>query len=427
MSDAVLQQFGWTALFAVLVALVAVVVIRGCRPSKQTAAEAHRTDAVAENPKAPGLTADSNDVAVCPAVSPVLHFFEVQPPTSAKPSAAISSHDQHRFAFVEVVLVRHGERIDHVNAAWARGRGPSADPLDPPLSTRGEAQSAELATWWARRQQSRGSKRSQTAVTCVITSPLRRCWETAAPLAAACQCPLFVHGAAVDAYTRKVYKTAAPAVTVDAAIANAAQHKICDHSDGSNTPSDSNCCLRVWPFSAAALRASKRGRPDKLPLYPESSVDFETRCRSLVPTLIEDLAGAIERWSRTNNGHSAGSAADLSRQMRIPVDALLNAAPPSAASLSVARPPLAHRGLRLVIVTHADVIAGVLSQLAPKDRRSDLGQPSVPYASLTRLQLRRDESGKSKAEEASDTWTVECRGDTAPLDRTRVVLELQKR
>ena len=67
---------------------------------------------------------------------------------------------------MELILIRHAE--PHRVEADANGGGPA----DPGLTTRGREQSARLAEWLA-----------AEPITHVVSSPLRRARETAAPLA----------------------------------------------------------------------------------------------------------------------------------------------------------------------------------------------------------------------------------------------------
>ncbi|EAN79403.1 Histidine phosphatase superfamily (branch 1), putative [Trypanosoma equiperdum] len=83
----------------------------------------------------------------------------------------------------EVLLLRHGERLDHVNRNWKSNVGVPLSHLpntDPPLSTDGRWQALETGLFF--RQQRRHAKirqRELGMLSMLLTSPFHRCLETA--------------------------------------------------------------------------------------------------------------------------------------------------------------------------------------------------------------------------------------------------------
>ncbi|KAK4535246.1 hypothetical protein CDCA_CDCA04G1271 [Cyanidium caldarium] len=79
-----------------------------------------------------------------------------------------------------VYVARHGERLDHVDADWART---AAYPHDPPLTARGRRQAHELGVWL---QQQRHAN-----VRYILASPFARTVETADCVAEVLQLPVW--------------------------------------------------------------------------------------------------------------------------------------------------------------------------------------------------------------------------------------------
>jgi broad specificity phosphatase PhoE len=77
-----------------------------------------------------------------------------------------------------VYIVRHGQRRDVTDPAWARH---AARPWDPPLAYAGREEALRLAAALAR-----------SGIDAIFSSPFLRTLETAAPLALAADLPIFV-------------------------------------------------------------------------------------------------------------------------------------------------------------------------------------------------------------------------------------------
>jgi broad specificity phosphatase PhoE len=75
-----------------------------------------------------------------------------------------------------LILVRHGERMDHTNKNWAE-KDPTPD--DPPLSGFGRSDAMLFGRYWAKRTLKKGGRRSML-LSYIATSPMQRCLETAA-------------------------------------------------------------------------------------------------------------------------------------------------------------------------------------------------------------------------------------------------------
>ncbi|ORC86164.1 uncharacterized protein TM35_000302040 [Trypanosoma theileri] len=78
----------------------------------------------------------------------------------------------------ELLLLRHGERLDHVDRAW---RNTTRLPEnDPPLSTAGRRQALETGLMFLRQQQrAKVRQRAQGMLSFMLVSPFHRCIETA--------------------------------------------------------------------------------------------------------------------------------------------------------------------------------------------------------------------------------------------------------
>jgi broad specificity phosphatase PhoE len=291
---------------------------------------------------------------------PILRFFAPRP--TAHGGQLVDAY---------LVLLRHGERMDHAHPGWLKTVSSRQEGLDPPLSPRGAEQAATLATWWKRKMNAKGVRSGQYDVTCVVTSPLRRCVETSKPLAEALEVPLYVHAAATDALTRRVYKVAAPRVDIVA----------------TGVPE--------WPFDKANRHATN------VPKYPEDPAQFDARCAALVASTVDAL---LQAAATSVEAGSVGAG-----QMRV-AEAQLLAHSERHLAATAPRESAHRRCVRIVVVTHADVIASALQHLCPRDKRSELGQPSVSYASLTTLH-RNATTGE---------WALVTRGSTDAIGNTRV-------
>lgn len=87
-------------------------------------------------------------------------------------------HDQEALFSDQLVLVRHGERQDHVDRTW---KGTNLLPLyDPPLSNDGRKQSFETALkYYSLLQEKRVEERIRGSFSLFLVSPFTRCIETA--------------------------------------------------------------------------------------------------------------------------------------------------------------------------------------------------------------------------------------------------------
>ncbi|GET86898.1 hypothetical protein, conserved [Leishmania tarentolae] len=108
------------------------------------------------------------------------------------------------------VLIRHGERQDHIDRAW---KGNALLPhYDPPLSNAGRMQSFETALrYFAFRQEGKVEQRIRGTFTLFLVSPFHRCIETAAVMnviAFEGRLPMYVEPLLSDWQQVKVFRTA---------------------------------------------------------------------------------------------------------------------------------------------------------------------------------------------------------------------------
>lgn len=80
----------------------------------------------------------------------------------------------------KVILLRHGERIDHINPSWL---ATAEHPSDSPLSPVGHQQAFAAAAYLTRP--------SSMRISSIYSSPFTRTLETSAPLSAAADVPVF--------------------------------------------------------------------------------------------------------------------------------------------------------------------------------------------------------------------------------------------
>ncbi|AIN96467.1 histidine phosphatase, putative [Leishmania panamensis] len=107
------------------------------------------------------------------------------------------------------VLIRHGERQDHVDRTW---KGNTLLPFyDPPLSNAGRKQSFETALkYFALRQERKVERRIRGMFTLFLVSPFHRCVETAAVInviAFEGRLPMYVEPLLADWQQPKVFRT----------------------------------------------------------------------------------------------------------------------------------------------------------------------------------------------------------------------------
>lgn len=108
------------------------------------------------------------------------------------------------------VLIRHGERLDHVDRAW---KGNALLPLyDPPLSNVGRKQSFETALkYYALQQEKRVEQRIRGMFSLLVISPFHRCVETAVLMniiAFEGNLPIYVNPLLSDWQQAKVFRSA---------------------------------------------------------------------------------------------------------------------------------------------------------------------------------------------------------------------------
>lgn len=103
-----------------------------------------------------------------------------------------------------LILLRHGERLDHVDRAW---RG-----CDPPLSNSGRMQAVETGLFFARYQREKAvEQRMKGLLSMIMSSPFHRCLETAIIVNIVGfrgSLPLFVNPLLSDWLQAKVFRSA---------------------------------------------------------------------------------------------------------------------------------------------------------------------------------------------------------------------------
>ncbi|EPY35624.1 hypothetical protein STCU_01050 [Strigomonas culicis] len=96
----------------------------------------------------------------------------------ATKAAQLSTRQQQEELRDRLVLLRHGERQDHVDRSW-KGNG-LLPAHDPPLSNAGRMQALETAAHYLRlRKEKKVEGRMRGAFSCFLVSPFARCVETA--------------------------------------------------------------------------------------------------------------------------------------------------------------------------------------------------------------------------------------------------------
>jgi broad specificity phosphatase PhoE len=295
--------------------------------------------------------------------------------------------------------VRHGERLDHVDRGWAAG---AAHPHDTPLSARGRQQAAEFGAWWARKLTSK--KARQFAVACVVSSPMRRCLETAAPIAAAVGAPLYVHHALHDISSRKMYPHGAPRLHCPAA------------ADGSGVEFEGEV-VPFWPFGLDGDGAHAAGAAVA---HPETDVAFARRVRGLVSHVVGELLSALPAAAAGDCGRLRFTPAELSTA-RAPAHAARGALPSA----------------KVMLVAHGDVVESLVGQLCPRGPAATGNGINVPYCSWSEVE--RPRSALSSAARAAShrqraagadengAWGVVEYGNVAPISDSVVRVVFAKR
>ena len=301
----------------------------------------------------------------------------------------------------ELVWVRHGERADHASKHWAAG---AAYPSDPPLSTHGMKQAGILGAWLAKRAKRDDSK---WPLTCVVTSPMLRCVETAVLLADAADCPVYASMDVIDVVGRRLYKKTP-------SLASEMDHEgvwLMDRPAGSRQARRTR--LIPWcPFTTVPLTT-----PPVIPSFPESPRDFTQRIKRISRGITDDLLSALTTTSDTD-----GCSSNVKRRFTS-----------SEIQHSVHKAGFRSMNLaaRIVIVTHQDVVREAVTTLNSSNVKTQI-DPShqIPYCSMTCFQRRLSNAAieRHNISNQSEQWSLVGKiGETSPLSEAEIRLHFDRR
>lgn len=257
-------------------------------------------------------------------------------------------NDPTQIPFDTFVMIRHGERQDHAHPSW---KDTTNVPDDPPLSIQGKAQAEELAKWWLQHQKRSRGGGQKFDVTCVVTSPLIRCVETAQTLAATLNVPMLLHEGLTDLLSPKIYKKAP-----------------------------------TFQFHEAKRQRSGPSEPffnysERSPSYPESASKFNERVLSALDDVVASLLCRLPTSTPSEDQLSFKSADLGTRNEEIEVALRRQSADERLRLLP---------SIRVLVVTHTDVVRAATEALCPKDVMTVCGaSPSVPYCSMSELRRAR--------------------------------------
>ena len=248
-----------------------------------------------------------------------------------------------------LLLMRHGERQDHIDKGWAER---AAFPDDPPLSTHGRQEAVEVGSFWAKRLQKKGAAAKKFTLSCIITSPMRRCVETAVLFAAATSeqgkrkgtVPIFIDPQLLEFHSRKIFPHGRPKHESFGTKAGQLANLVKNELPSAGPLFTDGDLLPVFPISDGPSEARKN-----IP-FPETEVELEQRVTQTLMYYLHTLRDV--------------------------------AAPQNRDSVS----------FRILIVTHADVIS-CAAQCLGDYIKLDKGI-SPPYCSITTIHRQRRSSSQ---------------------------------
>lgn len=277
------------------------------------------------------------------------------------------------------VLIRHGERLDHVDRSW---KGPPSS--DPPLSALGRRQAVETALYF-RLERVRG--RSFIEHTTIESSPFLRCLQTAAivnVIGFDGKCSLKVNVLLADFAQSKVF---ASHPTVCGFFVDKTNFRPCGVEDvvlqAAEIVQNDQHLMRRFGVKDKTIEKWKRFQlPQSLPMFDDNILQ--------APPLTNSKFAAVPLTSPFPEKGDAFRT----RCLR---------------ALNYWRPKCS----QVIAFTHADVIQAVLSECCPRSHHH-LSSSSPPYCSITRLRQTPDE-----------LWTLEDAGTTAHLATSLVQVQFR--